>query len=59
MVKKGGDSERADAAGLGSDGGEVGALADFVGEIAFEDAFFGGGASVDNGGAGGDVIVRN
>ncbi len=35
MVKKAGDSEGADAADLGGDGGEVGAVADSVGDIAF------------------------
>ena len=35
VIKKAGDSKRADTAGGWCDGGEVSAFADFCGEIAF------------------------
>ena len=35
VVEEAGDGEGADAASDGGEGGEVGSLADFVGEIAF------------------------
>lgn len=40
MVKKAGDGKGADTAFFGSNGGEVGAGADGVGDIAFDNAFF-------------------
>ena len=59
MVKKAGDGERADAADLWSNGSKVGAVVEFCGKVAFDDAFFAGGASIDKSGAGGDKITRN
>ena len=51
MVEEAGDGEGADTAGNRGDGGEVGALSDLWGDVALKDAFFGGGASVDQDGA--------
>lgn len=59
MVEEAGDGEGTDAADFGGDGGEVGAVAEAVGDIAFQDAFFAGGAGVDDDGAGGNELVRN
>ncbi len=59
MIKKAGDGEGADAADLGGDGGEVGAAADNVGDIAFQDSVFAGSASIDDNGARFDEIIRN
>jgi len=52
MVEEAGDGEGADAASGGGDGGEVGATMDVVGDIAFQDAVFAGGAGVDKNGIG-------
>ena len=52
MIKEAGDGEGADATDGGSEGGEVGACADFICKIAFQDTVFGGGAGVDDGSAG-------
>ena len=46
MVKKAGDGEGTDAAEFWSDSLKIGAGVDFGGEVAFEDAFIRGGASV-------------
>ena len=51
VIKKTGDSERADAAFDRSDGSEIGALANFVGKVAFKNAIFGSSASIDKNGA--------
>lgn len=59
MVEKAGDGEGADAAGCWGDGGEVGAVADTVCEVAFYYAFFGGGAGVDDTSTWFDVVRGN
>ncbi len=50
VVEEAGDGEGTDAAGDGSDGGEVGSFADCVGNVAFQNTVFAGGASVDKSG---------
>lgn len=47
VVEKTRDGKRADAAFLGGDGGEVGAGANFFGDVTLYNAFFGGSASID------------
>ena len=47
MVEEAGDGEGADAADLGGDGGEIFSLADTVGEVTLEDAFFAGSAGIN------------
>ena len=48
MIKETGDSKRANATGLGGDGGKILAVSDGVGEVTFKNAIFAGSASVDN-----------
>ncbi len=59
MVEKTGDGEGADAAFCWGDGGKVGAVVEFCGKVAFDDAFFAGGTSIYKSGAWGDKITRN
>ena len=59
VVKEAGDGEGADTALWWGDGGEVGSLAKLGREVAFNDAFFAGGASVYKNGTRADHIVRN
>lgn len=56
MVEKAGDGEWADAAEDWGDGGEVGAGANFVGYVAFDNAIFGGSAGIDDDCTGADHI---
>lgn len=59
VIEEASDSEGADAADDRCDGGEVGAGADVIGDIAFEDAVFAGGASINDAGARFDHGIRN
>ena len=59
VIEKAGDGEGTNAADGRGDCGKVSARADFVCDVAFQNAFFAGGASVHNRGAGFDVIVNN
>ena len=52
MFEEAGDCKWADAADFWSDGGEIFSLIDFGIEVAFNDTFFAGGASVYKSGAG-------
>ena len=54
MVEEGGDGEGADAAEDGGDGGKIGAGVDVLGGVGPNDAVFGGGASINDHGAGRD-----
>ena len=59
MVEEAGDGEGADAAGDRGDGGEVGAGANFIGDVAFKVAVFAGGAGIDNDCAGFNHATSN
>lgn len=59
VVEETSDGEGTDAAGGGGESRKVGAGADLIGEVAFEDTVFAGGASIDNGSAGFDHGIRD
>ena len=58
MVKKAGDSERANSTGGWGDGGEVFSSVEFRGKVAFDDAVFTGRTGIYKSGAGGNEITR-
>ena len=59
MIEQASDSQRAYTSYDRGDSGKIGALANLIGEIAFEDAIFGGGTGIDKNGTGFDHRTGN